>query len=164
MEFVKGQRSSGESSVQLNSNSEVDCHTYQSSHRNIYQNVYRTIIDDRGSVESGLVLIPLVVIFLVTAQLVVAGNWINAQVTQHHTLINREAILGKNKTDGSGARSDSSDRITYQPLIGGGYIVISERKQELPLISNFASVIPGFSSGVITLTHKSTSLSEVFSD
>lgn len=119
------------------------------------------IRQDRGAVESALVLIPLTVLFLLVAQLIYSISWSNYQTVDQQSLLEREAISGNVRLNDQGKERD---QIRYEPLIGGGYLVISERRRSIPLIANFASVLPGFESGSIYFRHLSKSLSEVYVD
>ena len=119
------------------------------------------ICQDRGAVESALVLIPLTVLFLLVAQLIYSISWSNYQTVDQQSLLEREAISGNVRLNDQGKERD---QIRYEPLIGGGYLVISERRRSIPLIANFASVLPGFESGSIYFRHLSKSLSEVYVD
>jgi len=116
---------------------------------------------EQGAVESALVLIPLTILFLLVAQLIYSISWSNYQSVDQQSFLEREAISGnQNLRD----QSKESDLIRYEPLIGGGYLIISERRRSVPLIANFVSVLPGFESGSIYFRHISKSLSEVYVD
>ena len=116
---------------------------------------------EQGAVESALVLIPLTILFLLVAQLIYSISWSNYQSVDQQSFLEREAISGnQNLRD----QSKESDLIRYEPLIGGGYLIISERRRSVPLIANFVSGLPGFESGSIYFRHISKSLSEVYVD
>jgi hypothetical protein len=119
------------------------------------------IRQDQGNVESALVLIPLTVLFLLIAQLIYSVSWSNYQSVDQQSFLEREAISGNQNLRDQGKEGD---QIRYEPLIGGGYLVISERRRSVPLIANFVSVLPGFESGSIYFRHISKSVSEVYVD
>ena len=89
--------------------------------------------DEIGTVESALVMIPTVLLFLSVLQIAtsVLGRGIAVNTLQGD--ISREALLG------STLLSQSSDLvgtlISRSPLPGGGSIIIGKRKSVLPKIS-----------------------------
>lgn len=102
------------------------------------------IKEDRGSVEAGLTLIPLTILFLASAQLVFAAQWGGAQQMRQQSDTNRVAItgsvglFGREPTLSRGNSGTAS--VQYLPLLGGGHLVISERSQPVPLIANFSGL------------------------
>ena len=118
--------------------------------------------DDRGSVESGLTLIPLTILFLVSAQLVFASQWGNAQHVEQQSVANKVAITGH--TQDAAARfprsssGPTSEHFSYVPLLGGGYMVVSERTAAIPLLANFE----GLDSGRFSFRRHVSAVSEVF--
>ena len=121
--------------------------------------------NERGSVEAGLTLIPLTILFLLSVQLVFASQWGNWQRATHQSSTDLIAISGKESSPLS-----QRDRIRYEPLIGGGYLVITEREEPIPFIANFTSLNhqssfeskKGESSLSLSYRRVVTSLSEVF--
>jgi hypothetical protein len=111
--------------------------------------------DESGSVEAGLSFIPLTILFLVTTQLAFASQWGGARQASQQDLTNRIAITGS--ANGTTSR-EATDRVRYEPLVGGGYLVISERVEPIPLIANFAGVVPG----ELMYRKQVVSMSEVF--
>lgn len=90
------------------------------------------IKDERGTLESGLTLIPLTILFMLTSQLIFLAQWGNWQRATHQSSTDSIAIRG---TDG--ADPSSNDAVRYEPLVGGGYLVVSKRTTPIPLIANF---------------------------
>ena len=103
--------------------------------------------DERGSVESGLTLIPLTILFLVSAQLVFASQWGNAQHVEQQSVTNQVAITGQAKADAPNnsrsTGSPTSQNFRYEPLLGGGYLIVSQRSGAIPLLANFEGIDPG---------------------
>ncbi len=121
--------------------------------------------DERGSVEAGLTLIPLTILFLLSVQLVFASQWGNWQRVTHQSATDLIAISGN-----EGKTLNQRDRIRHEPLIGGGYLVIAEREEPIPLLANFAALKPSSATKSDKDTSQSTfiykrvvtALSEVF--
>lgn len=121
--------------------------------------------DERGSVEAGLTLIPLTILFLLALQIVFASQWGNWQRVTHQSSTDVIAIRGKEV-----GPLHQGDLITHEPLIGGGYLVVSERQEPIPLIANFDLLDPGSGTGiggggtdsVFSYRRVVTALSEVF--
>ena len=91
------------------------------------------LIDERGTIESGLTLIPLTILFLLTSQLIFLAQWGNWQRATHQSSTDSISISG---AEGSAALA--GDQVRYEPLIGGGYLVVSKRTVPIPLIANFS--------------------------
>lgn len=121
----------------------------------VRRNIAMLLKDERGSVEAGLTLIPLTILFLISMQLVFASQWGGARQADQQNLTNRIAITGS--TAGSTSKA-GTDRVRYEPLLGGGYLVISERIEPLPLVANFAGLVPG----ELMYRKRVVSISEVF--
>jgi hypothetical protein len=96
-------------------------------------------------------LIPLTILFLVSAQLVFASHWGNEQLVDQQSRTNRVAISGESNI-GVGWN------IKYEPLLGGGHLVISERSRPIPWLAN----LPGALSQEFQFRKRTVSLSEVF--
>lgn len=120
------------------------------------------IKDERGSVEAGLTLIPLTILFLASAQLVFASQWANSEQVRQQSETNQVAISGSlgqgmsealQKQDGA-----TTENLRYLPLLGGGHLVISERSRSIPLIAHFT----GLNGQRYLWRKRVTSVSEVF--
>ena len=103
--------------------------------------VKRVMRDESGSVEAGLTLIPLTILFLISAQLVFASQWGNMQQLRQQSETNRAAISGSTSLDSREAfQSNLGTHTQYLraiPLLGGGQLIISERTEPIPLLANF---------------------------
>jgi len=103
--------------------------------------VKRVMRDESGSVEAGLTLIPLTILFLISAQLVFASQWGNMQQLRQQSETNRAAISGSTTLDSREAfQSNLGTHTQYLraiPLLGGGQLIISERTEPIPLLANF---------------------------
>lgn len=115
------------------------------------QRIAYLVRQEEGSVEAGLTLIPLTILFLISAQLVFASHWGNAQLVDQQSRTNRVAITGESNI-GAGAN------IKYEPLLGGGHLVVSERSRRIPWLAN----LPGVNSQEFLFRKRTVSLSEVF--
>jgi hypothetical protein len=113
------------------------------------------IKDERGSVEAGLTLIPLTILFL-------ASQWANSEQVRQQSETNQVAISGSlgqgmsealQKHDGA-----TTENLRYLPLLGGGHLVISERSRSIPLIAHFT----GLNGQRYLWRKRVTSVSEVF--
>jgi hypothetical protein len=100
--------------------------------------------DESGSVEAGLTLIPLTILFLISAQLVFASQWGNMQQLRQQSETNRAAISGSTTLDSREAfQSNLGTHTQYLraiPLLGGGQLIISERIEPIPLLANFTGL------------------------
>lgn len=103
--------------------------------------VKRVMRDESGSVEAGLTLIPLTILFLISAQLVFASQWGNMQQLRQQSETNRAAISGSTSLDSREVfQSNLGTHTQYLraiPLLGGGQLFISERTEPIPLLANF---------------------------
>jgi hypothetical protein len=103
--------------------------------------VKRVMRDESGSVEAGLTLIPLTMLFLISAQLVFASQWGNMQQLRQQSETNRAAISGSTSLDSREVfQSNLGTHTQYLraiPLLGGGQLIISERTEPIPLLANF---------------------------
>lgn len=115
----------------------------------------RLATEEDGTVEAGLTLIPLTILFLISAQLVFASHWGNAQHVDQQSHTNKVAISGASGNEGS---EGSGETFRYEPLLGGGYLVVSQRSEPIPFLANF----PGLSSGNFIYQKRVTAVSEVF--
>ena len=106
--------------------------------------VKRVMRDESGSVEAGLTLIPLTMLFLISAQLVFASQWGNMQQLRQQSETNRAAISGSTTLDSREAfQSNLGTHTQYLraiPLLGGGQLIISERIEPIPLLANFTGL------------------------
>jgi hypothetical protein len=106
--------------------------------------VKRVMKDESGSVEAGLTLIPLTILFLISAQLVFASQWGNMQQLRQQSETNRAAISGSTTLDSRKAfQSNLGTHTQYLraiPLLGGGQLIISERTEPIPLLANFTGL------------------------
>lgn len=117
----------------------------------------RLFEEEDGSVEAGLTLIPLTILFLISAQLVFASHWGNAQQVDQQSQTNRIAISGKAR---DAASMIDDEMIRFEPLLGGGYLVISERDKPIPLLANFN----GISGRKFSYQKQVPAVSEVFTE
>ena len=103
--------------------------------------VKRVMRDESGSVEAGLTLIPLTILFLISAQLVFASQWGNMQQLRQQSETNRAAISGSTSLDSREVfQSNLGTHTQYLraiPLLGGGQLIISEWTEPIPLLANF---------------------------
>ncbi len=121
--------------------------------------------DERGSVEAGLTLIPLTFLFLLAVQLVFTSQWGNWQRVTHQSSTDVIAIRGI-----EGPSMGEGDLVRHEPMIGGGYLVISERQEQVPFIANFSHLDPSAGNEVdkngafstFSYNRVVTALSEVF--
>ncbi len=90
--------------------------------------VKRVMRDESGSVEAGLTLIPLTMLFLISAQLVFASQWGNMQQLRQQSETNRAAISGSTSLDSREVfQSNLGTHTQYLraiPLLGGGQLII----------------------------------------
>jgi len=100
--------------------------------------------DERGTVEAGLTLIPLTILFLISAQLVFASQWGNMQQLQQQSETNRAAISGSSSWERpevfQSPQGTHAQYLRALPLLGGGQLIISERTQPIPLLANFTGI------------------------
>lgn len=124
--------------------------------------VKRVLRDERGTVEAGMTLIPLTILFLIAAQLTFASQWGNMQQLQQQSDTNRVAISGSplwerpevfQSTLGTHLQHFRAVR-----LLGGGQLIISERTQPIPLLASFS----GINHQGFTYRHRVGAVSERF--
>jgi hypothetical protein len=123
--------------------SHLDCDLIHlvKGNRRLSGQVKRLMKDESGSVEAGLTLIPLTILFLISAQLVFVSQWGNMQQLRQQSETNRAAISGSTTLDSREAfQSNLGTHTQYLraiPLLGGGQLIISERTEPIPLLANF---------------------------
>lgn len=122
------------------------------------ERVHRLIEDERGSVESHLTIIPLTILFLLTLQLTALASWQVGRVSSIDGVTNMAAISGKESS------LSSSATLRHFPLVGGGRIAVVDEEREIPLLANFARVIPGLSLQGVKFRHRTVSLSEYYAN
>lgn len=88
----------------------------------------RSLPADRGSVESALVLIPTVLLFLTVLQICSAVLITAVATNTVQGKISRVALYGSQE-------KTTDIRITRQPLSGGGYVLTGATEQSLPILS-----------------------------
>lgn len=108
-------------------------------------------IDEEGSIEAGMVLIPTTAFFLLVLQLVVAGSFKTIETVNLQSWLNRSSLYA---IDGSAAEQESlSDsekqfsanterqlrRVEEIDLPGGAKLYLAEARTKIPVISGFAS-------------------------
>jgi hypothetical protein len=126
--------------------SHLDCDLIHpvKAHRRLSGQVKRVMKDESGSVEAGLTLIPLTILFLISAQLVFASQWGNMQQLRQQSETNRAAIAGSTSLDSREVfQSNLGTHTQYLraiPLLGGGQLIISERTEPIPLLANFTGL------------------------
>lgn len=113
-------------------------------------------IDERGSVESHLMIIPLTILFLLTLQLTALSSWQLGKVSDIESGSNKAAIVGRETSNGS------ASTLWHSSLAGGGRLTVIEDSREIPLLANFARLIPGLSLSGVFFRHRSVSLSEIY--
>jgi hypothetical protein len=111
-------------------------------------NPHRFLFDESGTVESALVLVPLLVLVLSTLQ--IAGGVLGRQVANNR--IQSKVVQSGLYTNGSSdpfdlMRASGIDAATGLSLTGGGQLLIGQERTHLPAITpllpqgdNFASV------------------------
>jgi hypothetical protein len=114
------------------------------------------VSDERGSVESHLTIIPLTILFLLTLQLAALASWQVGRVTSIEGQSNTTAITGEKPLN-------SSATVRHVPLVGGGHVAVLNESREIPLLANFARLIPGLSLEGVVFRQRIVSLSEVYS-
>jgi hypothetical protein len=94
--------------------------------------------EEVGNVESSLVLIPLLVLFLIAIELVVATNLRNSDFALAQGDASRRAISGQLLASDQVIELDSPDSFTHMKLL------ISHRKQSLPqLVPGLMALLGG---------------------
>ena len=114
------------------------------------------VSDESGSFESHLTIIPLTILFLLTLQLTALASWQVGRVTSIEGQSNTTAITGEKPLN-------SSATVQHVPLVGGGHVAVLNETREIPLLANFARLIPGLSLEGVVFRQRTVSLSEVYS-
>ncbi|MFZ9775048.1 MAG: hypothetical protein ACO3CW_06080 [Candidatus Nanopelagicaceae bacterium] len=114
------------------------------------------VSDESGSFESHLTIIPLTILFLLTLQLTALASWQVGRVTSIEGQSNTTAITGERPLN-------SSATVQHVPLVGGGHVAVLNETREIPLLANFARLIPGLSLEGVVFRQRTVSLSEVYS-
>lgn len=93
---------------------------------------------DEGNVESALVLIPLLILFMISVELIVATNLRNSDFALAQADASRRAISGEVRASDQVIELDSPDSFAHMKLL------VSHRKHSLPqLVPGLMSLIGG---------------------
>lgn len=97
---------------------------------------------DAGSIESGLILIPVTALFLLVAQVIVAGSWQSLETARLHDIVNRVVIAhpgaSSDELRSSIRHSLGSVTVNIQELPQGKILTVI-REVPIPIISNLIS-------------------------
>ena len=106
--------------------------------RAIHQNFLSKLRQDRGNVESSLVLIPLIFLFLIAVELVVATNLRNSDFSLAQSDASRRAISGVLTSSDQVIELNSPDSFTHMKLL------ITRRRHSLPqLVPGLVALLGG---------------------
>ena len=106
--------------------------------RAIHQNFLSKLRQDRGNVESSLVLIPLIFLFLIAVELVVATNLRNSDSSLAQSDASRRAISGVLTSSDQVIELNSPDSFTHMKLL------ITRRRHSLPqLVPGLVALLGG---------------------
>ena len=108
------------------------------SHSKVIRSWQRGFHKDDGNVESALVLIPLLILFMIAIELIVATNLRNSDFAFAQADASRRAISGEIYSSDQVIELDSPDPFAHMRIL------ISHRKQSLPqLVPGLMSLIGG---------------------
>jgi hypothetical protein len=103
-----------------------------------HQNLLKILRQDRGNVESSLVLIPLIFLFLIAVELIVATNLRNSDFSLAQSDASSRAISGVLNRSDQVIELNSPDSFTHMKLL------ISHRKHSLPqLVPGLVALLGG---------------------
>ena len=103
-----------------------------------HQNLLKILRQDRGNVESSLVLIPLIFLFLIAVELIVATNLRNSDFSLAQSDASSRAISGVLNSSDQVIELNSPDSFTHMKLL------ISRRKHSLPqLVPGLVALLGG---------------------
>ena len=103
-----------------------------------HQNLLKILRQDRGNVESSLVLIPLIFLFLIAVELIVATNLRNSDFSLAQSDASSRAISGVLNSSDQVIELNSPDSFTHMKLL------ISHRKHLLPqLVPGLVALLGG---------------------
>jgi len=106
--------------------------------RAFHQNLLRALRQDRGNVESSLVLIPLIILFLIAVELIVATNLRNSDFAMAQSDASSRAISGMVNSSDQVIELSSPDSFTHMKLL------ITSRKHSLPqLVPGLVAILGG---------------------
>ena len=103
-----------------------------------YQNLLKRLRQDRGNVESSLVLIPLIFLFLIAVELIVATNLRNSDFSLAQSDASSRAISGVLNSSDQVIELNSPDSFSHMKLL------ISHRNHSLPqLVPGLVALLGG---------------------
>lgn len=106
--------------------------------RAIHQNFLHKLRQERGNVESSLVLIPLIILFLIAVELIVATNLRNSDFSLAQSDASSRAISGVLTTSDQVIELNSPDSFTHMKLL------ITRRRHSLPqLVPGLVALLGG---------------------
>lgn len=106
--------------------------------RAFHQNLLRKVRQESGNVESSLVLIPLVFLFLISVELIVATNLRNSDFALAQSDASSRAISGVVTSSDQVIELSSPDSFTHMKLL------ITRRKHSLPqLVPGLVALLGG---------------------
>ena len=89
---------------------------------------------DRGSIESGLALLPVTLLFLMVFQLLLAGSWQSIETAKLHDIVNRLAISNPDTDVAEFVAATGGGEVEISPWPQGRIVSVS-KKIPIPLIS-----------------------------
>lgn len=108
------------------------------STRAFHQNLLRKVRQESGNVESSLVLIPLVFLFLISVELIIATNLRNSDFALAQSDASSRAISGVVTSSDQVIELSSPDSFTHMKLL------ITRRKHSLPqLVPGLVALLGG---------------------
>jgi len=106
--------------------------------RAFHQKLLRVLRQDRGNVESSLVLIPLIILFLIAVELIVATNLRNSDFAIAQSDASSRAISGMVSSSDQVIELSSPDTFTHMKRL------ITSRKHSLPqLVPGLVALLAG---------------------
>ena len=101
---------------------------------------YANDLDERGSVEASLMLIPTTILFLLVLQIIVAGSWQSVASTRLHSYLMSSVIDGSDTRnsylDGGSETGLSRVTVREEGLPGDGELLFGSAKVKVPVISS----------------------------
>ena len=89
---------------------------------------------DRGSIEAGLALLPVTLLFLMVFQLLLAGSWQSIETAKLHDIVNRLAISNPDADVAEFVAATGGGEVEISPWPQGRIVSVS-KKFPIPLIS-----------------------------
>jgi hypothetical protein len=109
---------------------------------------------EEGSVEAGLILIPLTALFLLIAQVIVAGSWQSLETSRFHDQVNR-MVISHPGAGSSELRQALSESIQLSSLVidelPQGRIITAVKAVKIPIVSRLLG--NGASIRVVAVVH-----------